>query len=274
MPTKHKSLIGSIKMFSFSRPSHSPVVAALLGLASLAHVTNANADTAEVVAKVKQSVAAVGFFKETNNPRFQFRGTGFAVLDGNILATNAHVVQITPDTESSTLAVMIKTGPNQSQTRKAVLLELDTAHDLALLRFEGAALPALTLRAAETAREGQTVLFMGFPIGGSLGFSAVTHRGMISSITPVALPTPTARQLDEKTVRRLREGSFDIFQLDATAYPGNSGGPLFDPDTGEVTGVINMVALKGLKESLLSQPSGISYAIPAKFLLQLLSNPR
>jgi len=261
-------------MFSFSRPSHSPVVAALLGLASLAHVTNTKADTAEVVAKVKQSVAAVGFFKETNNPRFQFRGTGFAVLDGNTLATNAHVVQITPDTESSTLAVMIKTGPNQSQTRKAVLLELDTAHDLALLRFEGAALPALTLRAAETVREGQTVLFMGFPIGGALGFSAVTHRGMISSITPVALPTPTARQLDAKTVSRLREGSFDIFQLDATAYPGNSGGPLFDPDTGEVTGVVNMVALKGLKESLLSQPSGISYAIPAKFLLQLLSNPR
>ena len=250
---------------------------ALLGLASLACTTAAAAvatDAADVVAKVKQSVVAVGFFKETNNPRFQFRGTGFAVLDGNTLATNAHVIQVTPDTEASGLAIMIKTGPNQSQTRKAVLLELDTVHDLALLRFEGPALPALALRSTETAREGQTVMFMGFPIGGALGFSAVTHRGMISSITPVALPTPTARQLDAKTVGRLREGSFDIFQLDATAYPGNSGGPLFDPDSGEVTGVVNMVALKNLKESLLSQPSGISYAIPAKFLLKLLNSPR
>lgn len=261
-------------MFSFNLPSPSPATVALLALGCLAYSTTATADTAEVVAKVKQSVAAVGFFKETNSPRFQFRGTGFAVLDGNTLATNAHVVQVTPDTETSVLAIMIKTGPNQSQTRKAVLLELDSVHDLALLRFEGPALPALALRSTEAAREGQTVLFMGFPIGGALGFSAVTHRGMISSITPVALPSPTARQLDAKSVGRLREGNFDIFQLDATAYPGNSGGPLFDPDTGEVTGVVNMVALKNMKESLLSQPSGISYAIPAKFLLQLLNNSR
>lgn len=261
-------------MFSFTRPSFSLATVALLGLASFACATTAIADTADVVAKVKKSVVAVGFFKETNSPRFQFRGTGFAVLDGNTLATNAHVVQITQDTENSVLAIMINNGPNQSQTRKAVLLELDTSHDLALLRFEGPALPALVVRSTEAAREGQTVLFMGFPIGGALGFSAVTHRGMISSITPVALPTPTARQLDAKTVGRIREGSFDIFQLDATAYPGNSGGPLFDPDTGEVTGVVNMVAVKNQKESLLSQPSGISYAIPAKFLQQLLNNPR
>jgi len=261
-------------MFSLNHLSPRFATALLLGILSLAQPKAAHADTADTVAKVKQSVVAVGFFKETNSPRFQFRGTGFAVLDGNTLATNAHVIQTSQDTEASVLAIMIRTGPNQFQTRKARLLELDTAHDLALLRFEGLPLPALPLRADDTAREGQTVLFMGFPIGGTLGFSAVTHRGMISSITPVALPTPTASQLDAKTVGRLREGTFDIFQLDATAYPGNSGGPLFDPDTGEVTGVVNMVALKNLKESLLSQPSGISYAIPAKFLLQLLNKPR
>lgn len=255
-----------------SRPNFATTL--LLWVVSLVVVTSANADTADIVAKVKQSVVAVGFFKETNSPRFQFRGTGFAVLDGNTVATNAHVIQPSQDTETSTLAIMFKTGPNQFQTRKVTLLDLDTAHDLALLRLEGAAVPALTIQAQDAAREGQTVLFTGFPIGGVLGFSPVTHRGMISSITPVALPTPTAGQLDAKTVGRLREGTFDIFQLDATAYPGNSGGPLFDPDTGAVVGVVNMVALKNLKESLLSQPSGISYAIPAKFLLQLLNKAR
>lgn len=261
-------------MFNVNHPFARLATAVMLGVGSFIVTTVASADSSDTVAKVKQSVVAVGFFKETNSPRFQFRGTGFAVLDGNTLATNAHVVQTSPDTEDSVLAIMIRSGPNQFQTRKATLVELDTAHDMALLRFEGAALPALPIRAAETAREGQTALFMGFPIGGLLGFSAVTHRGMISSITPVALPTPTASQLDAKTVGRLREGTFDIFQLDATAYPGNSGGPLFDPDTGEVIGVLNMVAMKNLKESLLSQPSGISYAIPAKFLLQLLNRPR
>jgi serine protease Do len=93
---------------------------------------------------------------------------------------------------------------------------------------------------------------------------------MISSITPIALPPPTAQGLNERAIRSLREGSFDIFQLDATAYPGNSGGPLFDADTGEVLGVINMVFIKGSKESALTHPSGITYAIPGKFVTQML----
>jgi len=72
-------------------------------------------------------------------------------------------------------------------------------------------------------------------------------------------------------IRSLRgEGAFDIFQLDATAYPGNSGGPLFDPVSGEVMGVVNMVLLKSTREAALSQPSGISYAVPSHWVLALL----
>jgi S1-C subfamily serine protease len=59
--------------------------------------------------------------------------------------------------------------------------------------------------------------------------------------------------------------------LDATAYPGNSGSPVFDVDTGEVIGIINMVFIKGSKEAALSQPSGITYAIPSIHLKDLLS---
>ncbi|MDD3381539.1 MAG: serine protease, partial [Rugosibacter sp.] len=59
----------------------------------------------------------------------------------------------------------------------------------------------------------------------------------------------------------------------ATAYPGNSGGPLFDPDTGEVIGILNMVFVKSTKESALEKPSGISYAIPARYLDELLTTP-
>jgi serine protease Do len=97
----------------------------------------------------------------------------------------------------------------------------------------------------------------------------VTHRGMVSSITPIALPAGNARQINEKLVRQLKSGTFNIFQLDATAYPGNSGSPVFDVASGEVIGVINMVFIKGSKEAALSQPSGITYAIPANYLDQL-----
>ena len=78
--------------------------------------------------------------------------------------------------------------------------------------------------------------------------------------------------LDElKQVRRLREGTFPVFQLDATAYPGQSGSPLYDGASGEVVGIINMVLVKSTRESALSQPSGISYAIPSRALIELLA---
>ena len=72
------------------------------------------------------------------------------------------------------------------------------------------------------------------------------------------------------SVARLRQGPFNIYQLDGTAYPGNSGGPLFDAETGRVVGVINMVLAKASKESLLTNPSGITYAIPVRFVRELL----
>jgi S1-C subfamily serine protease len=120
------------------------------------------------------------------------------------------------------------------------------------------------------AREGQAVALMGFPIGGTLGFAAVTHRGIIASITTAALPAATAQQLDPRALLRLREGNYELFQLDATAYPGNSGGPLLDADTGQVLGIVNMVLVKGGRESALSNPTGISYAVPVRHLHELL----
>ena len=66
--------------------------------------------------------------------------------------------------------------------RQAEVLEVDRMHDLVLLRFQGAAAPAAAVRDSDGVREGQSIAFMGFPIGGVLGFSPVTHRGMISSI--------------------------------------------------------------------------------------------
>jgi serine protease Do len=61
-----------------------------------------------------------------------------------------------------------------------------------------------------------------------------------------------------------------IFQLDAIAYPGNSGSPLYDAESGEVLAVINAVFVKGSKESVLKDPSGISYAIPSNYVRELL----
>jgi len=232
---------------------------------------NALADLADTIERIKPSIVVVGTYKRTNSPQFVLRGTGFVIGNGNLVATNAHVVPESGDSDAPVLVIQARNAGGETQIRRAVLVNLDRNHDLAVLRIEGAALPALKLRSSDTVREGQLIAFTGFPIGGALGFSPVTHRGMVSSITPIALPGGNAQQLNEKVIRRIKNGTFNIFQLDATAYPGNSGSPVFDQESGEVIGVINMVFIKGTKETALSQPSGISYAIPGDFLAYMIA---
>ena len=224
----------------------------------------ARADLPDTIARLKPSVVLVGTFKATNSPRFQLRGTGFVVGRGEQVITNAHVL---PDdlgqSDAAALVVQVRGADGGWQMRPVTLLERSGEHDLALLRMEGPAAPAMVIGDSARVREGDALAFMGFPIGGVLGFSVVTHHAMVSSITAAALPSPTADRLKPQAIRGLRDGTFNIFQLDATAYPGNSGGPLFDPESGAVVGVVNMVLIKGTRESALSQPSGITYAIPA-----------
>lgn len=246
----------------------------LAALACLLLACTAHAELADTIARIKPSVVVVGTFSKLRSPAFIMRGTGFVVGDGTLIATNAHVVQeVAGGNGQDSLMVLFRNGET-SQPREARLLTRDAEHDLALLRLVGPAMPALSLSSSDAVREGQSIAFTGFPIGGVLGFSPVTHRGVISSITPIVLPGGNTQDLKEKSIHRLRKGSFPIFQLDATAYPGNSGGPLFSPETGEVLGVINMVFVKSTKESALEKPSGISYAIPGKHLAELLSNIR
>ena len=46
---------------------------------------------------------------------------------------------------------------------------------------------------------------------------------------------------------------------------------MYDIKSGKVIGIINKVIVKDAKESALTAPSGISYAIPVAFIESLLS---
>ena len=251
---------------------HTAGLLALVGTA-----LTCRADLPATIAKLKPSILIVGTYKETNSPRFNLRGTGFVVASSglatsNLAITNAHVLpDVNPaEADPAQVVLQVRNGQNELSARRVTVLEVDKAHDLALLKFDGPAAAAMAMRGAELVREGQNVAFLGFPIGGALGFSPVTHRGIISSITSVAIPPGSGRQLNAASVRALRDGNFEVYQLDATAYPGNSGGPLFDPETGELLGVINSVFVKASRESALTSPSGITYAIPAQFVRELI----
>jgi S1-C subfamily serine protease len=229
----------------------------------------------DIIEQVRPSVVGVGTVRPARrplakNPPVQFKGTGFVVADGLKVVTNFHVLPAELDTDNQeTLAVFTGRGKN-SVTRPATLLRADARHDLALLAIDGEPLPVMALAAAGSAREGQPIAFTGFPIGVVLGLYPVTHRGIISVITPVVIPALSSSQLTAAQIKRVRS-PIDVYQLDAVAYPGNSGSAVYDAASGRVIGVLNSVLIKETKEAVLEKPSGISYAIPVRHVHRLLA---
>ena len=165
---------------------------------------------------------------------------------------------------------MVFTGRGRdTKLRTAEAVASDLTHDLAILRIDGDPLPRLRLADNASVREGDAIAFTGFPIGAVLGLYPVTHRGIISAITPIAIPDRHSRELSVAQIRTLR-APYMVLQLDAVAYPGNSGSAVYLQTSGEVVGVINQVLVKGKKENVLKDPSAITYAIPVEHLVELL----
>jgi serine protease Do len=239
----------------------------VLMLAGLCHA-RAAATLPEIIAQVKPSIVAIGTVLSVRRPPNQFRATAFVVADGRHAITNAHALprsgKMVP---KESLAIFV---PGVKGARKARTVATDNEHDLALIAFDGPALKAMTLGTSQRVLEGETYVFTGFPIGGVLGLYPVSHRAMVSAITPIAIPQLNSRGLTSAMVRRL-DKPYTVFQLDATAYPGNSGSPLFDTRTARVIGVINKVLVSSTRESALENPTGISYAIPVVHAYKLLA---
>ena len=80
---------------------------------------------------------------------------------------------------------------------------------------------------------------------GSLGYAddrvrfstdAVAYGATLRGAGTITVPAPTSGNLSERAIRQLRSGDMEFLQLDITAYPGNSGGPLINT-RGEVIGI-------------------------------------
>ena len=240
-----------------------------IGLLAQAEADSGLAHLPDRLQQIKPAVVAVGTFMPTRNPRAVFLGTGFAVSDGRHVITNAHVTAKSLDKDHMERYAVFFRQNQQEKMQLAELTASDEHHDLALLTLAEGKLPALEIGDSTRVREGELYAFTGYPIGMVLGLYPVTHRSIIAAISPDAIPVLDSKQLNINMLKKL-EAPYDVFQLDATAYPGNSGSPLYDIDTGKVVGIINKVFVQGTKENAVSNPSGISYAIPAEHIKKLL----
>lgn len=221
------------------------------------------------IERIKPGIVGIGTFQETRRPPGVLLGTGFVVADGRHVVTNAHVIPEKIDKKHHEFVAVFIGQAKEARIIAARTIGTEKDHDLCLLRFDGEALPPLVLGDDSLVREGQLYAFTGFPLGAILGLYAATHRGIVSAITPIVIPVNAMSQLDGELIGRLKN-PYLIFQLDATAYPGNSGSPLYDVKNGRVIGIINRVFVQGTKEHAITHPSGMTYAIPVRYLRQFM----
>lgn len=168
-------------------------------------------------------------------------GSGIVVDPAGYILTNAHVVE-----HATSVSVLVfrhrnkKIGGIEDAERfPAKILGRDALTDLALLKVEATALPALKLADSDKVHVGQIALAFGSP----LGLENTVTLGVISS---------TQRQLNSST-------PVVYLQTDAAINPGNSGGPLVDI-TGDVIGMNSMIASQS------GGSEGVGFSIPSNMI--------
>lgn len=246
-------------------------VAVLTGLWTFTSVFAGLPDT---IKSIKPSIVGIGTYQATRKQQLTLSGTGFVVADGRHVVTNYHVIsKILNAGQDEHYVALIGRG-SQGKWLRLTKVALDAKHDLALLSFNGPALPALNINQDRSVREGEFYVFTGYPIAPILGLYPVTHQAIISAITPMVAPMASSNALTSQQIKKMRQGAYNVYQLNAIAYPGNSGSPVYHPETGEVVAIVNSVYVKEGRENLLKQSSDISYAIPSRFIKKLLQKTK
>jgi S1-C subfamily serine protease len=228
------------------------------------------APLADTVVRIKPSVVGIGTWMPTRSPRTQLLGTGFAVGDGLHVVTNNHVVNHGLDAgKHETYVVLIGRGL-AVEKRNARVFARSAKVDLAVLRIQGAALKPMRVVHNNRIREGDDIAVTGYPLLQPMGLYSATYTGNLAALAPSAIPVEGSGYLDNGTLKKLRD-PISLLQLDATVFPGNSGSPVYIPETGEVVGVISkMTIIKHGSLGKMDRPVGITFAVPSQYLLEML----
>lgn len=205
-------------------------------------------DVGKVYPRLLARLQKCGFdvveLKPENLP-FTSQGSGFLIdADGDVL-TCAHVVG------KEAKATLWIDGTRYLGRVTAI----DTNLDVAVVRMEGTHPPFRPLPFASdpACRLGQEVYGMGFPLANLLGTSAHISKGLVSAESGM-------------------EGETNHVQISAEVQPGNSGGPLLNPQA-QVVGMIaaTINPLRVLAETGGSLPQNVNFAIKGPLLLQFLT---
>jgi Do/DeqQ family serine protease len=153
-------------------------------------------------------------------------GSGVIVRPDGYVVTNAHVVA---------RGAKIRVTLADEREFEASVVGSDDDSDLAVLKIEGADLPAIEFGSSDDLLIGETVIAIGNPFG----FSHTVTTGVVSAVG--------------RSLRSEGRAFLDFIQTDASINPGNSGGPLLNVN-GE---------LIGINTAIYGRAQNIGFAIPA-----------
>lgn len=185
------------------------------------------ADHSQIFSKVEPSVFFVAVLNENGQPIGN--GTGFAISSDGIVVTNWHVVK-------KAARLILKTTDNRVY-QNVQLIAKDERNDLALLKIDSEAIPALTLGDDAQLRKGQEILVLGNP----KGIESWPSEGIVAS-------------------RQNLAGIENLIGITAPISTGSSGSPVFT-SRGDVMGIATL----GIPEG-----QSLNFAVPVSRLRDLL----
>ena len=233
-----------------------PSASAQRGAASVAALGDLSRSLQDLSQKVSASVVQIfvtGYAppdeddpQAAGQPVFERSSGSGVIVDGEgYIVTNAHVVENATRIEVELPFSAIGGDPGRSilgrrgRTAGAQIVAIDRETDIAVVKVEAKALPALVFGDSDALRPGQIVLAFGSP----LGLDASVTLGIVSAV---------ARQLTP-------EDPMIYIQTDAPINPGNSGGALVDTD-GRLVGINTLIYSQS------GGSEGIGFAAPSNIV--------
>jgi len=201
------------------------ITIAMIGVLMVGGCSRKLSDT---VAKVRGSVVHIEKVDE-------WEGSGFVVSEDGLICTAKHVVE-----GGGTFVVTFDDGTKYTTTQCLA----DKLHDVGFLKIEPDKMLTPVPLSPFYLRAGDPVFIMGSPLGKN-NFNSVT-LGIVSA---------KKRDLSFLGEESDMYGWSIMFQSDSPAYPGNSGGPVFNID-GRVVGVL----VAGMDSSL-------NYSVPVEVFM-------
>jgi S1-C subfamily serine protease len=163
--------------------------------------------------ELENVLSSVGYIQVVEKDGEQSSGSGFVITPDGKLITCYHVVE-------NAKSIQIRFDQNPEIWFPAVYFDGDERTDIAILQLKGKEFSyALLDDYGNKVSLGENVGLLGYPLGDELGSGVTFTTGVISSFRG--------------------DDGISLFQVDANAYPGSSGGPLFRKKDGKIIGILH-----------------------------------